>query len=347
MVMRAVDFGRDVLWPARRAEAREWLCVNGIGGFASGTVAGLATRRYHGLLVAALQPPLGRTVLVSRAEETTEYRGVRRDLHVNRWADGTVGPTRASPDRALPPGRHHPGVERTRWPTRSSRSAIWMEPGANTTYVVYRMARAAAAVALTVAVAGELPGLSRDHARRLVRWESIPWRRACASRPSRGRGPSWCWRRARPPSRRRPGTIALDLARERERGLDSREDTLHAVTFRSDARPGGRDGAGVLRRGGARPGRRGGLAPAAGPRGGGARGLARGAPGGDAGARVDHPARAGRRPVPRQPAGHGRARWEVGDRGLSVVRRLGARHHDRAARSPPHHRPSGGRRVAS
>ena len=64
MVMRAVDFGRDVCGRLTAAEAREWLCVNGIGGFASGTVAGLLTRRYHGLLVAALQPPLGRTVLV-------------------------------------------------------------------------------------------------------------------------------------------------------------------------------------------------------------------------------------------------------------------------------------------
>jgi len=39
------------------AESREWLVTNGIGGYASGTVAGSQTRRYHGLLVAALQRP--------------------------------------------------------------------------------------------------------------------------------------------------------------------------------------------------------------------------------------------------------------------------------------------------
>ena len=40
---------------------REWLVTNGLGGYASGTVAGVATRRYHGLLIAALPAPLGRT----------------------------------------------------------------------------------------------------------------------------------------------------------------------------------------------------------------------------------------------------------------------------------------------
>jgi glycogen debranching enzyme len=47
---------------------REWLETNGLGGFASSTVAGLNTRRYHGLLVAALQPPVGRAVLLSTTE---------------------------------------------------------------------------------------------------------------------------------------------------------------------------------------------------------------------------------------------------------------------------------------
>lgn len=49
---------------------REWLLTNGLGGFASGTLAGSVTRRYHGLLVAALPSPLGRTVMLSRLHET-------------------------------------------------------------------------------------------------------------------------------------------------------------------------------------------------------------------------------------------------------------------------------------
>ena len=47
-----------------RALDGEWLETNGLGGWASGTVAGAQTRRYHGLLVAALHPPVGRMVLV-------------------------------------------------------------------------------------------------------------------------------------------------------------------------------------------------------------------------------------------------------------------------------------------
>ena len=48
---------------------REWLVTNGLGGYASGTIAGVATRRYHGLLVAALPAPLGRTVMLNHLSE--------------------------------------------------------------------------------------------------------------------------------------------------------------------------------------------------------------------------------------------------------------------------------------
>ena len=49
-----IDFGRDLCGDLGTAEQREWLVTSGIGGYASGTVAGLATRRYHGYLVAEI-----------------------------------------------------------------------------------------------------------------------------------------------------------------------------------------------------------------------------------------------------------------------------------------------------
>src|SRR3954469_10374599 len=57
---------------------REWLVVNGLGGYASGTVAGVVTRRYHGLLVAALPAPLGRIVMLNHLLERVRLpsRGV-------------------------------------------------------------------------------------------------------------------------------------------------------------------------------------------------------------------------------------------------------------------------------
>jgi predicted glycogen debranching enzyme len=54
---------------------REWLATNGLGGYASGTVAGVATRRYHGILVSALPAPHGRTMMLSRLSEEARVEG--------------------------------------------------------------------------------------------------------------------------------------------------------------------------------------------------------------------------------------------------------------------------------
>ncbi len=51
------------------AVATEWLITNGLGGYASGTVAGANTRKYHGLLVVAARPPVQRYVVLSRVED--------------------------------------------------------------------------------------------------------------------------------------------------------------------------------------------------------------------------------------------------------------------------------------
>ena len=66
---------------------REWLETNGLGGFASSTIAGLNTRRYHGLLIAATKPPVGRMLLLSKLEETLVVDGRRHDLSANRYPD--------------------------------------------------------------------------------------------------------------------------------------------------------------------------------------------------------------------------------------------------------------------
>jgi predicted glycogen debranching enzyme len=73
------------------ASRREWLETNGIGGFASSTITGMNTRRYHGLLVAATRPPLGRMVLLSKIEETLVIGGRRVELASNRYP-GVVHP---------------------------------------------------------------------------------------------------------------------------------------------------------------------------------------------------------------------------------------------------------------
>src|SRR5579884_3786984 len=76
---------------ADEAFRREWLETNGIGGFASSTIAGMNTRRYHGLLVAATQPPVGRMVLLSKLEETLVIDNRRFELCCNRYP-GVIHP---------------------------------------------------------------------------------------------------------------------------------------------------------------------------------------------------------------------------------------------------------------
>src|SRR4029078_7509574 len=74
-----------------KALRREWLETNGLGGFASSTIIGLNTRRYHGLLVAATKPPVGRIVMLSKLEQTLFIPGHPFDLSANRYP-GVISP---------------------------------------------------------------------------------------------------------------------------------------------------------------------------------------------------------------------------------------------------------------
>ena len=75
---------RRIPWPPPGASTQEslviheWLVTNGLGGYASGTVSGAMTRRYHGVLIAALPAPLGRTVMLSRVAEHVQLPGGRQ-----------------------------------------------------------------------------------------------------------------------------------------------------------------------------------------------------------------------------------------------------------------------------
>lgn len=62
---------------------KEWIVTNGLGGFASSTVAGANTRRYHGILVAPLNPPAQRYLLVSKVDESIDINGKTYPLYTN------------------------------------------------------------------------------------------------------------------------------------------------------------------------------------------------------------------------------------------------------------------------
>ncbi len=127
------------------ASRREWLVTNGIGGFAAGTVSGELTRRYHGLLVAALRPPVARTLLVTKLEETVQVGGQTCELGCNRWVGGAVNPLgyhqieRFWLEGTTPVWRFACGRAPRPSPQRPERleKRIWMEQLENTTYVQY------------------------------------------------------------------------------------------------------------------------------------------------------------------------------------------------------------------
>lgn len=86
-----VELGPEVLRDLDRSGELEWLEATGTGGWASSTVAGCHSRRYHGLLVAALEPPASRVVVVSKLDETLHLGHASHALGTNRYP-GVVEP---------------------------------------------------------------------------------------------------------------------------------------------------------------------------------------------------------------------------------------------------------------
>lgn len=89
-------FEKESLVDFENSRSLEWIETNGLGGYASSTVSGAHSRRYHGLLVAALQPPVGRTILLSKLDETIELKSApeqttRYELGTNQYP-GAVHP---------------------------------------------------------------------------------------------------------------------------------------------------------------------------------------------------------------------------------------------------------------
>src|SRR6266581_141876 len=142
-----ISFGPAICNDLTAAEQREWLVTNGIGGFASGTVAGSATRRYHGLLVAALNPPAGRTLLVGGLDELATLDGKTHPLATHRWASGAI-----APEGHLSILKFQLDGKVAVWTYQLGNvlieKRIWMRYGENTTFVQYTLVEAATVVAL-------------------------------------------------------------------------------------------------------------------------------------------------------------------------------------------------------
>jgi predicted glycogen debranching enzyme len=133
-----IRFGREVCGDLASAERREWWLANGRGGYAGGTVALSLTRRYHALLVAPLAPPLGRVLVLAKADATLYVDGHAYPLFTNRWASGAIVPS----GHLLLESFHLDGtvpVWRFRCGGRVVEHRIWMEAGADTVHAAWRL----------------------------------------------------------------------------------------------------------------------------------------------------------------------------------------------------------------
>lgn len=139
--------GRSLCGNHLRAMEHQWLVTNGIGGYASGTVCETNTRRYHGLLVASLAPPLARTLLVAALDVTASLASTEYPLATHEFADGTIAPRgylhleSFRLDQGLP-------VWRYAFADLLLEKRLMMQPGHNTTLVSLELLRGKTALQL-------------------------------------------------------------------------------------------------------------------------------------------------------------------------------------------------------
>jgi predicted glycogen debranching enzyme len=234
-----VQFGREICGDLAAAESREWLVTNGIGGFASGTVAGSPTRRYHGLLIAALQPPLGRTQLVAAMDEIVHYSGTDFSLATHRWASGAI-----DPKGFLNLESFHLEGTKPVWAYALAdallEKRVWMRQGENTTYIQYALVRGSTAIEM------ELKALVnyRDfHSLTYAgdwRMKITPVEHGVRVQASDGAVPFFLRSTAASCEPRHEWYSGCYLPEETARGLDDHEDQLFAALFRAKLEVGSR-----------------------------------------------------------------------------------------------------------
>jgi predicted glycogen debranching enzyme len=228
--------GRQICGDWESASRLEWLMTNGLGGFACGSVAGANTRRYHGFLVASLQPPVERTLLVAKIELRVEYVGIETELSANEFAGGAIS---GQGFVHLESFSLVDGIPTWRYAIADAvlEQKIFMAPGANTSYLRLELIRATQPLRVTLkplityrgyhnhergaksfqlaADAGQLRVTAFDGAR--------PYRLSI-SQGHYTAAPEWYWN--------------FWHRMEAERGLDALEDLLMPGYFTADLSPG-------------------------------------------------------------------------------------------------------------
>jgi predicted glycogen debranching enzyme len=129
---------------------REWLVTNGLGGYAAGTIVGALTRRFHGLLVAGLPAPLGRTMLLTHLAERVRFRDGSSEWLGMHGAHGQL--VQHDSGRHLEEFRLEAGLPVWRYVVNDAviEKCVLMPHGQNTVHVTYRLLEGAKRVRLTL-----------------------------------------------------------------------------------------------------------------------------------------------------------------------------------------------------
>jgi predicted glycogen debranching enzyme len=232
-----IQFGREICGDLAAAESREWLVTNGIGGYASGTVAGSQTRRYHGLLIAALRPPVGRTQLVSAIDEIVHYAGTDFSLATHRWASGAV-----DPQGFLFLEDFHLEGSTPVWTYALAdallEKRVWMRQSENTTYIQYTLVRGSSALEMELkALVNYRDFHSLTHAGDWrMKIEAVE--HGVRVRAFDGAIPFYLKSSLATCEPRHDWYLGCYLGEETARGLEDREDRLFAGLFRAKLEPG-------------------------------------------------------------------------------------------------------------
>lgn len=235
-----IRFGREICGNLVEAERREWWLSNGLGGYAAGTIAGTLTRRYHGLLIAPVNPPLGRFLVFAKADATLIDGDQRIPLFTNRWGSGNVAPEGYRHiesfhlEGRMPVWRYAVGDVQIE-------QRVWMEPGANTSYVAYQVIQGAPRQERPLQLELTLLVNARDHHSAARPWEFHPVIE-CDSQELRVQHPNWFSLYVRT----RGGHLRsqhdwyedFDLTAERKRGLGDRDNHLCVATAMLSLHPG-------------------------------------------------------------------------------------------------------------
>jgi predicted glycogen debranching enzyme len=233
-----LTFGRDICGDLENSMRREWLVTNGTGSYACGTLAGANTRCYHGVLIAALQAPVARTLLVAKIDATAHLRGAPYQLDTNEWNDDSIDPHAY---RFIESFQLDGSIPTWTFALAEAQliKRVWMVHGHDTTFVTYTHARGSDPLELDLKVIityrdhhnetqGDwMPGVSLQPDGITVRVEAFDGATPYFVKVARGKyTPIDHWYRH------------FKHRVETERGLDDVEDLYAAGTFRVTLQPG-------------------------------------------------------------------------------------------------------------